>query len=362
MMEEKSPESARSQGSRALLTMASLVVVVAGLKAGAPVILPVVLAFFLSVLSFPLLYWLMRHRVRLPFALLLTVMAVAALLTAFGFLISSTVSEFALAAPVYMEQLVVKVRGFIETLEARDIQISDWLALEPLDPGFMVDRLGGILGGTVLGITSAISSVTLVLIIMICMLAEGAGLPQKLRRAFGIGDTTIHYFTSITEEVQHYLEVKTLVSLMTGVILWGWAALLDVPFPLLWGLVGFIFNYIPVIGSILAAILPVLVTLVQHGIGRAALLALGYLAVNFLVGNIIEPIWMGRRFGLSTLVVFLSLVFWGWLWGPIGMLLSVPLTMVIKIMLEHSPKMKWLAVLLEPGPGAAAVRPARESA
>jgi predicted PurR-regulated permease PerM len=355
-------ESTRSQGSKTLLVMASLVVVVAGLKAGAPVILPVVLAFFLSVLSFPLLYWLTRHRVRLPFALLLTVLAVAALLTAFGFLISSTVSEFALAAPVYVEQLVVKARAFLQTLEARDIEITDWLALEPLDPEFMVDRLGGILGGTVLGITSAVSSVALVLIIMICMLAEGAWLPEKLQRAFGRGDTAIRYFTGITREVQRYLEVKTLVSLMTGMVLWGWAALLDVPFPLLWGLVAFVFNYIPVIGSILAAILPVLVTLVQHGIGRAALLALGYLAVNFLVGNLLEPIWMGRRFGLSTLVVFLSLLFWGWLWGPIGMLLSVPLTMVIKIMLEHSPQMSWLAVLLEPGAGTTTGSPARESA
>jgi predicted PurR-regulated permease PerM len=357
-----SAQSTSGQGTKTLLVMASLVVIIAGLKAGAPVILPVVLAFFLSVLSFPLLHWLMRHSVRLPFALLLTVLAVAALLTAFGFLISSTVGDFALAAPAYVEQLVDKARGFIETLEARDIEITDWLVLEPLDPGFMVDRIGGILSGTVLGITSAVSSVTLVLIIMICMLAEGAGLPKKLQRAFGKGDTAIRYFTSITEEVQRYLEVKTLVSLMTGLVLWGWAALLDVPFPLLWGLIAFVFNYIPVIGSILAAVLPVLVTLVQFGIGRAALLALGYLAVNFLVGNLLEPIWMGRKFGLSTLVVFLSLVFWGWLWGLVGMLLSVPLTMVIKIMLEHSPKMRWLAVLLEPGPGTAAVRPARESA
>ncbi len=361
MVGKMSAQSTSGQGTKTLMVMASLVVIVAGLKAGAPVILPVVLAFFLSVLSFPLLHWLLRHRVRLPFALLLTVLAVAALLTAFGFLISSTVSDFALAAPAYVEQLVDKARGFLETLEARDIKITDWLVLEPLDPGFRVDRIGGILGGTVLGITSAVSRVTLVLIIMICMLAEGAGLPKKLQRAFGSGDTAIRYFTSITEEVQRYLEVKTLVSLMTGVVLWGWAALLEVPFPLLWGLVAFIFNYIPVIGSILAAILPVLVTLVQYGIGRAILLALGYLAVNFLVGNLLEPIWMGRRFGLSTLVVFLSVVFWGWLWGLVGMLLSVPLTMVIKIMLEHSPKMRWLAVLLEPGPGTAAVRPARES-
>jgi AI-2 transport protein TqsA len=357
-----SVESKRGQGTRTLLMMASLVVIVAGLKAATPVILPVVLAFFLSVLSFPLLLWLMRHHVRLPLALLVTVLAVAALLTAFGFLISSTVGEFALAAPVYVEKLVDRSRGFIETLEARDIEITDWLVLEPFDPGFMVDRLGGILSGTVLGITSALSSFTLVLVIMICMLAEGAGLPEKLKSALGRGDTTIRYFGTITEEVQQYLEIKTIVSLMTGAVLWGWAALLDVPFPLLWGLVAFIFNYIPVIGSILAAILPVLVTLVQHGIGRAALLALGYLAVNFLVGNLLEPIWMGRRFGLSTLVVFLSLVFWGWLWGPVGMLLSVPLTMVIKIMLKHSPKMRWLAILLGPSPGAAAARPAEEGA
>lgn len=358
MVWRMSAESTIGQGTKALLVTASLVIIVAGLKAATPVVLPVVVAFFLSLLSFPLLHWLMRHRVRLPLALLVTVLAVAALLTAFGFLISSTVSNFTQAAPLYVERLMAKARAFLETLEARDIEIKDWLALEPLDPGFMVERLGGILGGTVLGITSAVSNVTLVLVIMICMLAEGAGLAEKLQRALGRGESTIQYFATITREVQRYLVVKTAVGLMTGVIVWGWAALLKVPFPLLWGLVAFVFNYIPVIGSILAAVAPVLVTLVQYGIGRAALLALGYLAVNFLVGNVIEPISMGRSFGLSTLVVFLSLVFWGWLWGPVGMLLSVPLTMVIKIMLDNSPKMRWLALLLEPGPGSLRARPA----
>jgi len=128
--------------------------------------------------------------------------------------------------------------------------------------------------------------------------------------------------------------------------LWCW--ILGVDFPVLWGLLAFLFNFIPNIGSILAAVPPVLLALVQFGIGRTLAVAGGYVAVNMVVGNVIEPMVFGRKLGLSNLVVFLSLVFWGWIWGPVGMLLSVPLTMVVKLALEHSEQYHWVAVLLGP--------------
>jgi predicted PurR-regulated permease PerM len=108
----------------------------------------------------------------------------------------------------------------------------------------------------------------------------------------------------------------------------------------------FVLSYIPNIGSIMAAVPPVLLTIIQLGLGQAVGVAVGYLVINTIIGNILEPRLMGRGLGLSTLVVFLSLIFWGWILGPVGMLLSIPLTMMVKIALESSENTRWAAILL----------------
>jgi AI-2 transport protein TqsA len=163
----------------------------------------------------------------------------------------------------------------------------------------------------------------------------------------GQQDADLSRFARITLEVQRFLGIKTLTSLATGTLIgvWTWAMGLD--FPLLWGLIAFLFNYIPSIGSIIAAVPAIAVALLQFGVSRAILVALGFLAVNITIGNLIEPNVMGRRLGLSPLVVVLSLLFWGWVLGPVGMFLSVPLTVIVKIMLENTDDFRWLAVLLD---------------
>ncbi|MCA9476793.1 MAG: AI-2E family transporter, partial [Nitrospira sp.] len=132
----------------------------------------------------------------------------------------------------------------------------------------------------------------------------------------------------------------------TGVIVAIWVAILGIDFPVIWGLLAFLLNYIPNLGSIIAAVPPVLLGYIQFGLGRAVLVAIGFIIVNVVFGNAVEPRLMGRKLGLSTLVVFLSLIFWGWVWGPVGMLLSVPMTMVVKIALGSSPTTQWISILL----------------
>jgi predicted PurR-regulated permease PerM len=140
--------------------------------------------------------------------------------------------------------------------------------------------------------------------------------------------------------------LKTIFSLATGVAIWIWLAIIGVDFALLWGLVAFLLNYVPSIGSIIAAIPAILLALIQLGVGPAVLAGLGYVVVNVVFGSILEPRFMGRGLGLSTLVVFLSLVFWGWILGPVGMVLSVPLTMIVKIAMESNEDTRWIAVML----------------
>ena len=148
--------------------------------------------------------------------------------------------------------------------------------------------------------------------------------------------------------MKQYLVIKTLVSLVTGILVAVWLAILGVNFPLLWGLLAFLLNYIPNIGSILAAIPASLLALVQISLGAALLVVLGFLVINVVMGNVIEPRWTGRGVGLSPLVVFFSLIFWGWVLGPMGLILSVPLTVTVKIALESSEETRWVAVLLGP--------------
>ena len=156
----------------------------------------------------------------------------------------------------------------------------------------------------------------------------------------------------MTRQIQNYLAIKTVVSVATGLLAGVWVWALDIDFPLLWGLIAFLFNYIPNLGSIFAAVGPVLLAIVQFGPGRAISVAAGYVAINLVFGNVVEPLMLGRRLGLSTLVVLLSLVFWGWVWGPMGMLLAVPLTMMVKIALENTEDLRWVAVMLDANPSA----------
>lgn len=342
--------AARRRGFTAVLTAAAVVVVVAGLKAAAPLLGPLLLALFLATLSLPLLRWLLAHKVRPGLAVLTAVLANIALLTAFGFALTGALNGFAKVAPGYLQQLYGMINSGLEALRERGVDLAERFAAAQIDPGQIVDLGGRFLGRSVARLASAVSYVTVVVVALIFLLSESVNFPAKLARAIGRDASASQYFARIGRDFQRYLGVKTVVSLGTGLVVGVWVWILGVDFPLLWGLIAFLLNYIPVLGSILAAVPTVLVTLVQLGGGRAALVALGYLAVNLLIGNLLEPHLMGRRFGLSPLVVFLALVFWAWVLGPLGMILAVPMTMALKIALDYSERWRWLALLIEPAP------------
>ena len=183
---------------------------------------------------------------------------------------------------------------------------------------------------------------------VVFILLEASSLPHKIHAALDRPGASLAGFERFVENVQRYMAIKSVVSLMTGVIIATGLWLIGVDYPLLWGVLAFLLNYVPNIGSIIAAVPAVLLAFVQLGALAALLSTMLYVAVNMLIGNMVEPRFMGRGLGLSTLVVFLSLVFWGWVLGPVGMLLSVPLTITVKIALESSSESHWLAVLLGP--------------
>jgi len=181
---------------------------------------------------------------------------------------------------------------------------------------------------------------------MVFILLEASILPSKIKAALKNTPETYENLSQIADHVKRYLALKTLLSLTTGVLITVWLTILNVDYAIVWGLIAFLLNFVPNIGSLIAAVPAVILALLQHGPATALLTAFGYIVVNISIGNFIEPRLMGQRLGLSTLVVFLSLIFWGWVLGPLGMLLSVPLTMVVKIILQSHEDTRWIAILL----------------
>ena len=335
-----------AQGFRFLLIAASLVVVIAGLRAAAPIALPFALSLLLAILSLPLLLWLQDKRIPTTLAVLLTVLANIVCLGTIVLIVGGSVESFTREAPKYADRLQQMNAALLAWLQSKGIEVSPEIARDVINPG----RAMAFVGQMFNSLASVLSNFVLVIITTIFILFEITQFPQKLRLVLDRQDSDSDTFTKIIVDVQRYLGIKTLISLATGILIGVWVAILGVDFPILWGLLAFLFNYIPNLGSILAAVPTLLLALVQLGPGAAALVGLGYLAVNMVLGTFVEPYFMGRKLGLSTLVIFLSLVFWGWVWGPVGMLLSVPLTMVVKILLENSENFRWVAVLLAPTP------------
>jgi predicted PurR-regulated permease PerM len=203
-----------------------------------------------------------------------------------------------------------------------------------------------VFAGTLDSFRKVLTNTFMIILTIIFMLLEVSGFPDKLRAALGDKASPSEGLDKIAVSIKRYITIKTLTSLATGIFVAVCLAIIGVDYPALWGLVAFLLNYVPNIGSIIAAVPAVILSLIQFGLGRTLFVIGTYLLINTLIGSIIEPRVMGRRVGLSTLVVFLSLVFWGWVLGPIGMLLSVPLTMIVKISLEQSEDTRWIAVLL----------------
>jgi len=334
-----------------LLAAASFVVVVAGLRTASAVILPFLLSLLIAMASYPLLTFLTRHKVPTSLAVTLTLLTVLVAVSAIGVLLGSSVRDFTVQAPGYKEHLRQLADQSLGRLQAWGVTMPESWSPSSFAPGQALDLATTLLRG----ISAALSNLVLVLLTIGFLLAEAVGLPEKLAAAFG-GRLDLGHLERCRLQVQDYLVIKLLMSLVTGSIIAIALALMGVDFPLLWGALAFLLNFIPTIGSIIAALPPLLLSLVQLGPWYALGVMILFLAVNMIIGNILEPALTGRRLGLSTLVVFISLLFWGWVWGPVGMVLSVPLTMIIKIILENTRDMRWLATLLDAHPRAAAAR------
>lgn len=331
-----------SRVQRAMLTAASFVIVVAGLKAAAGIVVPFLFALFLSIICSAPMFWLKRKGLATWISILVVIVGISLGGYVIGAILGSSINDFSQTLPVYSQKLNLQYSGMLSWLEGRGIDVS---MLRPVN---LMDAEKGMRLIAVLfnALRSMLGSGLLILLTVIFILLEASAFPKKIMAAFRDPGGSMDRMEEIADNVKHYLAIKTVISLITGILIAAFLAAMGVNFALLWGLLAFLLNYVPNIGSITASVPAILQALIQFGLGKTIGIAAGYLAIQLVMGNFVEPRLMGRGLGLSTLVVFLSLIFWGWVLGPIGMVLSVVLTVTVKIVLESAEETRWIAVLL----------------
>jgi predicted PurR-regulated permease PerM len=340
---------------RILLGLAAFVVVIAGMRAAQEMIVPFLLAVFIAIISAPPFLWLQRHRVGTLPALALVVLAIVIIGVGTAALLGTSLDDFSTALPSYQDKLRAKTLALVGWLQQHGVDVSEQGVLNYLDPGSAMRLASNILKG----LGGALTNAFLIIITVIFILLEVSTFSAKLRRAQGSPESSLEGFHRILDNIKRYMGIKTLTSALTGLLVTVGLAVVGVDFAVLWGFLAFLLNFIPNIGSFIAAVPAVLLALLQLGSASALVVALVFVIVNVAVGSVFEPRLMGSRLGLSPLVVFISLVFWGWVLGPVGMFLSVPLTMSVQIVLDSSEHSRWLAVLL--GSGVPADRPAQDA-
>ena len=331
-----------------MLGLAAFVVVVAGMRAAESLLVPFLLSLFIAVICSPPLLWMKNRGVPSAIAVLLIIALIVLMGVLVGAVFSTSITSFKADLPQYQLRLQEMSGGLRTRLEANGVVI---------DRGFWADNVKpsaalAFAGNTLTQLGNLMANAFLILLTVIFILGEEMRFSERLSRSNHNLKATIDGIHRFTKSVNHYMALKSVLSFVTGLLVSFWLWLLGVDYPLLWGTMAFILNFVPNLGSLLAAVPAVLLALVQLGLPEAMYTGLGYLVINLVIGNVIEPRIMGKGLNLSTLVVFLSLVFWGWVLGPVGMLLSVPLTMTVKIALESYPGTSWMGMLLGDAPEA----------
>lgn len=328
--------------TRGFIMAAALIVVFAGVKSAQAIVVPFLLSVFIAIICQPLILMMEKYRIPKGVAVLVVVALVVSIGLTMAGLVGQSMNQFSNDIPQYKTQLQGEFDWLAAKLANFNINLNRELLLEHLNPSSAMSLATNLLSG----LGNVMTDFFLILLTSIFMLFEAGSISKKMHLALDDASLHLSKIDQFLNSVKHYLAIKTVVSLLTGFLAGLLCYFIGVDYFILWAALAFLLNYIPTIGSIIAAVPAVLLALIQVGPAAAGATALGYVAINTIVGNVIEPKYMGKGLGLSTLVVFLSLVFWGWLLGTVGMLLSVPLTMVVKIALESTEQGNWFAVLL----------------
>lgn len=327
---------------RSVLMLAAVIIVLGGIKVATPVIVPFSLAIFIAIICNPLVNIFIKLHVPRTLSVFIVLFVAIIIGLSITSIIGTSVQQLSNNIGTYQSQIRHQFGDLVVFLNQYNIQISSDTLLEYFNPGQAMTMASAMLSS----LSGVMANAFLILLTVVFMLLEGDALPKKLHFMFHDPEFKLAQLDKFLDAVNKYIAIKTLVSIATGLCIGFMLFLMDVDFYLLWGLIAFLLNYVPNIGSLIAAVPAVILTALQLGLAPAGFVAAGYVAINLIMGNVVEPKFMGKGLGLSTLIVFLSLIFWGWLLGLVGMLLAVPLTMIVKIGLETIDDDNWFSILI----------------
>lgn len=329
-----------SVAARVIIILACLVIVIAGLKAARELLVPFMLAVFVAVLLEPLVLMFRNRGLPNWLSIILIILFIALLWGLAVALVSSSVQQFIANAGAYQERLQALLEPAFQYSFGGLSALEVWTSVVDKVQIFslasqLLNSIGQVLANTFM-----------IILFIIFILAEQGGIQEHLQGRVLKVEEKLEQWHSIKEKISRYMVIKALISSATGVVIGLGLMLIGVDYPLLWGGLAFALNFIPTFGSLIAAGPPLLLALIQLGSVSALLTALLFFIVNLVLGNMVEPRVMGQGLGIPPLVVLLSLVLWGWILGPVGMLLAVPLTVTIKVVFESSPETRWISALL----------------
>lgn len=324
------------------IVLASVVVILAGVKTASSIIIPFLLSFFTAIiLSTPFHY--LKHK-GLPSALSLVIVlgVFLGILVLVGKFISTSAVQFSQNTELYTQRLEIYYNYIVELANSIGYQLSAQTLSELVN----TKQIMKFISSMVQGMGALFTNGFVVVLTVAFMLLEYETFLKKVELS---SLDTLSHIDEISRKIKNYMVLKAVISAVTALLIYIALVVIGTDYPFLWALLAFFLNFIPNIGSIIAAVPAVLITLVQLGFVSASIVAGVYMLVNVVIGSIVEPKVMGKGLGVSTLVIFLSLIFWGWLLGIVGMFLSIPLTIMAKIIFQSNEKTRWIAILLDDG-------------
>ncbi len=330
------------ENNNPIVTIAAFLIIIGVVMYASSVVTPILFALFITIVCAQPIRWLTDRKVPQGLSVTIVLLVILGVLFGLGEVIGRSIVQFSNDSAFYATRLNTMLRSLLDTLDGMGMDLSIEKLESMISPNSIMNFSTTFLGA----IGNLMSNMFLIIFIIIFMLFEITSFNTKVSAITDTGSGSTGYITRITQSVRQYLGLMTIVSLLTGVLIYIALVIIGVDYAILWALTAFLFNFVPNIGSILAGIPAVIFAAIQLGFGGAIWTMSSYIAINMIIGNVIQPPLMGKGLGLSTLVVFLSLIFWGYVLGTIGMFLSVPLTMVVKIVLEQKESTKWMAIML----------------
>jgi len=331
-------ETNNANFQRLLVAFASLVIIMVGLTLTSSLLGPILFAIFIAILAYPVLNWLIKKGLPKGVALVVMIIGLVIFLVAMATFLSASFDQLEASLSVYQEQMDTRIADFKTAVEDLGVNFSNSNTLEPdTDEGIasvsnFIRRVGSLL-----------ANVILIIVTMIFALLEAANLRSRLQQNLGNDHHIVVMSEQFSQSVIRYFGLRTLVNLFVGSMVAVLLLILDIDFAVLWGVLTFFLGYIPYLGAFLATLPAVLLGWVQYGIGMALVVVIGIMIINFIGENLIAPKMIGEGLHIAPLVVFIAFILWGAILGPLGMFLSMPLTVIVFFLLDSFPETRWLA-------------------